>query len=452
MTVKWPKGAPVGAVLFVALALPSPLLAQEDCVRSGNQHTRGADVEFSWANRRDDPQTKEERYARALKKLRTSFELEPDEPRAYLLAGRAYLGLRDFVGADTMLNRLVQMEPKCAEQAEQMRFNAWVTQYNLGIARWQAGDPDTALEAFETANLIYRDPRSLVNAASLYQNAGNLDKARALYRSALDVGGEPDMVRVASINLAELLKADGKNEEALAIYSEYSEKNPDDVLGRLNYAIALMDVQRTEEAQALFQELLSRDDLTFRQWSEVGVGLYRAGDYAQAVTAFERAHEMQPLNKEVLENLANTRYQSDRYQDLLPIAEQLVERYPYESVNYALLANAHRELGNEEKALAVLQRRDALPFEFLRVQLVAQQSENTYTIEGEALNRTAPAESKFEVPFEFLGEGGEVVLSDVLLLELPAEGESSSFQLQVQAGQPIAGFRYRLAPATASGS
>ena len=49
-----------------------------------------------------------------------------------------------------------------------------------------------------------------------------------------------------------------------------------------------------------------------------------------------------------MENLANTYYQAERYEELLPLAGELVERYPFESVNYNLLANAHRELDDAD--------------------------------------------------------------------------------------------------------
>ena len=65
-------------------------------------------------------------------------------------------------------------------------------------------------------------------------------KAMEMYGTVLESGGEPDMVRAASINMAELLRTDGRDEEALAIYSDYADVNPDDVLGLLNYAVALM--------------------------------------------------------------------------------------------------------------------------------------------------------------------------------------------------------------------
>ena len=430
----------VAAGLVAVFGLPAILWAQE-CAEKGNQHTRGADVELSYAARRDDPQPKEDRYARAIRTLEPALTDEDPLPRAYLLAGLAYLGLRDYAGADSMLNKLDGSDPACTDVISELRFNAWVPLFNSGINSLRAGDQDAALASFLQANVIYEDSRSLTNAANIYQQQGDNATAMEMYERALEVGGEPDMVRAASINLAELLRMEGRADEALAIYSDYASDNPDDVLGLLNYAVALMDSGDAEGAEQLFAELLQRDDLSFRQWSQVGIGLYRAQDFAQAAIAFERAHEMNPLNKETMENLANTYYQAERYEELIPIAGELVGRYPYESVNYNLLANAHREMQSADEALAVLERRDALEFEFLRSQL-ASVSEGVYSVEGQLMTKRAAAGLEVPVPVELLGETGDVHISEDLLIALPPEGEATSFLLQFQTEEIVSGLQY----------
>jgi tetratricopeptide (TPR) repeat protein len=423
---------------------PSVALAQEDCVGGGDQHTRGAELELVWATRRDDPQTKPERYKRALGKLETSFADPPVDPRAYLLAAKAYLGLRDFVGADSTLNILVEVAPECADQAMEMRFNAWVPQYNLGNARLTAGDTVEAIEAYEKANLIYSDSRAFNNAAAIYQERGETQKAMDMYANALQSSGDPENIRAARTNLAALLRAEGRDAEALEIYSDYVKENPDDILGQLNYAMTLAAMGSDEEAQEVFEELLGRDDLSFLQWSQVGLGLYRAQSFNEAAIAFSKAHELQPLNKETLENLVNSYYQENRYAELAPLAETLVQRYPYETVNYSLLSNARTELGDPTGSLAIIEGREALSFEFLRAQL-GPAGEEMYSLDGTVMNKSAAAGSEVTIPVHFLSEGGQVLITEPLTLSLPAVGETAGFEIQVQSATPIMGFRYDLA-------
>jgi len=430
------------AGLTALLVLPTGALAQEgDCVSEGNRNTRSAEVEFSLAASRTDTRPQEERYQRALEKLEENWSLPEVPARSYLLAANAYLELRDLVGADSMLTTLVEVAPQCEEQAQRMRFNAWVDHFNAGIEALRQGDSPTALERFETANVINRDARSLAYAGQIHQQSGDEAKATELYEMALEAGGDDAIVRTASINLASLKQQTGDVEGALEIYEEYSSANPDDVLGRLNFAIALMNAEREDEAQAIFSELMSRDDLTFNQWSQVGIGLYRAQNFARAAEAFERAYELNPHNKETLENLANAHYQAERYEELLPLAEELVERYPLERVPFNLVANAHRELGSSDRALELLERRDAMPVEILRSQLTPMEG-NVYSIDGEAMARTAEAGTTLTIPVTLVDEDGADVMTESLELTVPTEGEVAAFSLQLETEAQIAGFRY----------
>ncbi len=430
------------AGLMALLMLPTGAYAQDgDCVDEGNRNTRSAEVEFSLAASRNDTRPQEERYRRALEKLEENWSMDEIPARSYLLAANAYLELRDLVGADSMLTTLVEIAPQCDEQAQRMRFNAWVDQFNSGIQAMQQGESPTALERFETANLISRDARSLAYAGQIYQQGGDEAKAIELYEMALEAGGDDAIVRTASINLASLKQQAGDVEGALRIYEEYSSANPDDVLGRLNFAIALMNAERQDEAQVIFSELMNREDLTFNQWSQVGIGLYRAQNFERAAEAFERAYELNPYNKETLENLANSHYQAERYEQLLPLAEQLVEWYPLERVPYNLVANSHRELGNSEQALELLERRDALPVEVLRSQVTPMDG-NVYSIDGEAMARSAEAGTTLSIPVTLIDEDGADVMTETLELAVPAEGEVAAFSLQVETDAPIAGFRY----------
>ncbi|HSM08393.1 MAG TPA: tetratricopeptide repeat protein [Gemmatimonadota bacterium] len=435
------------AGLMALLMLPTGAYAQDgDCVDEGNRNTRSAEVEFSLAASRTDTRPQEERYKRALEKLEENWSMEEVPARSYLLAANAYLELRDLVGADSMLTTLVEIAPQCEDQAQRMRFNSWVDHFNAGIEALRQGDTPAALERFETANVINRDARSLAYAGQLYQQGGDQAKAIELYQMALDAGGEDQIVRTASINLATLKQQAGDVEGALEIYEDYSSANPDDVLGRLNFAIALMNAEREDEAQEIFSELMNRDDLTFNQWSQVGIGLYRAQNFARAAEAFERAYELNPHNKETLENLANSHYQAERYEQLLPLAEQLVERYPLERVPYNLVANSHRELGDSDRALELLERRDALPVEVLRSQITPMNG-NVYSIDGEVMARAAEAGTTLSIPVTLVDEDGADVMTETLDITVPAEGEVAAFSLQVETDAPIAGFRYE-APAS----
>jgi tetratricopeptide (TPR) repeat protein len=434
----------VTAVLILMLA-PAAALAQDECDPAGNRYTRSAEIELQRAQDASDPRGPEARYHRMLEILQEAFEEEGDNApsKAYLLAAQAHLGLYEFVAADSMLDVFDELEPACRKFTADARFRSWAQVYNQGIQQYNAGNVDEALSTFETANLVYDDPRSWNFVAVIHQERGELDQAIAAYEKMYELASDEEQKRAAAINRAELLKSLGKLDEALAIYEEYSSTHPDDVLGRLNYAVALGDAGQVDEAQVIFQEFLDREDLTFRQWSEVGIGLYRASAYGEAAEAFKRAHDMRPYNKETIENLGNSLALAEEYEALKPIADTLVTRYPLETAYYRLRANSLVETGENDAALKVLEAREELPVELLNVTMIPEE-EGSYRVEGEVMTRTAEPDSEATLNVDFLGEDGALVLSDQITLVMPPEGEISKFELRTSSESTLAGFTYKL--------
>jgi hypothetical protein len=67
---------------------------------------------------------------------------------------------------------------------------------------------------------------------------------------------------------------------------------------------------------------------------------------------------------------------------------------------------------------------------------------NVYSIDGEAMARSAEAGSTLTIPVTLVGEDGADVMTESLELTVPAEGEVAAFSLQLETETPIVGFRY----------
>lgn len=443
MTDLGPHLRALAATALALTLLPATLIAQE-CDPSGNRYTRSAEIELQKAQDAGDPRGPEVRYKRMLDILQEDMDEGEAPSKAYLLAAQAYLGLYDFVKADSLLDIFDEKEPACREFTADARYRSWVAVYNQAIQLYNAGSVDEALAKFEEANLVLEDARSWNFVAAIHQERAEFETAIAAYERMYELATDEEQKRAAAINRAELLKAQGKLDEALAMYEEYSSAYPDDLLGRLNYAIALGDAGQVDEASAMFEEFLSRDDLTFTQWSEVGIGLYRTSAYADAANAFAKAHAMKPYNKETFENLANSLALAEQYDAVMPLADTLVARYPLETAYLRLLANSHVESGDNDAALKVLETREELPFELLTVTLFPE-GEGSYRVEGDVMARTAEPDSEHVLEVDFLDENGQVVFSDQITLVMPPEGEVTKFELRGSSETPIAGFAYRMA-------
>lgn len=383
-------------------------------------------------------------YENAVDALGPTLAEDGAEGTPYLLAAQARVGLGEYERADSLLNVFLEKSPECTEHADNTRYNAWVELYNQGIQAYQQGEAEQALDRFEAANLIYDDPRSYNNAAILHQQQGDTDRAIELYRQAVQAEeGDPEQVRQALSSLGELLLAEGQTEEAVNVYRDYLEDNPEDMVARVDYGLALREAGQADSAAAIFAELRERpaDELTAEQWVRAGVGLYRAEEYEGAVEAFQKARERNPYHKEAMENLVSAATQTEAAGEVVGVADTLVQWYPYDEQNYNALATVLSRTQDNARALQTLQEIEGAPFAFQNLQM-QQANETTWVVQGEVTAREGGAEQSYTIPFEFVGPDGQVVATEQLTLQAPASGETQPFTVEVTSEQPIAGFRY----------
>jgi len=432
--------------LFVAMLLAGPsALAAQECKLVGSAGANTAAEVLRGITEESTPDELNLIYTSAMSSLEPELDGKDRHAIAYLLASQAEIGLGDFANAKEYIDTFDGMLPECAEHSGNMRFRAWVELFNRGIDAYSSGDNEGALADFALANDFTPDLRSYNNAGLIYTEMGDNAKAAETYQSALDHAtpdADPAQLQTAIRGLGDALTADHRAEEALAAYESYLQQYPDDVVIQIKFALSAAEAGREEEAATVFSEVLSRDDLEPQQWIEVGVGLYNSEDYEQAATAFGKARAANPYHKEAMENYVNASVQANRPGTVLALADTLVAWYPYDAANYQLLASALAKADMEDKAMEVIADQEATQVVFNFVQM-APNSGTSYVVKGSF--ETKGASGALSIPFEFLDAGGQVIATEVLTTEAPAEGESQRFQLSVDAGVPLAGFRYRKA-------
>ncbi|MFQ5689563.1 MAG: tetratricopeptide repeat protein [Gemmatimonadota bacterium] len=429
-------------ILLLLLTLPGLATAQEkECKLSASSAASTAADALESARTETDSEKVAAEYHKAFDAVNKVVESGTKDPTPYILAAQAAVGLGEYEKATDLLNRFVELAPECKEHADNTRYNAWVVLYNAGIGLYQTGDSDGALAKFETANDIWPDARSINNAALLYREKGDTAKAMDLYREVMTLEGNLDQVRNATASLADLLNAEGRSDEAIQTYQTYVEAHPDDVVARIQYALVLSDAGQAKVAEGIFTEVLQRDDLSFEQWVQVGVGLFRNSNYKAAAEAFSKARADNPFNKEAMENLVNARIQAGQAGDAVALGDTLVQWYPYDAGNYQLLANALARTNQNARALKLMEQVDEAPISFDAIQMGAAGGDD-YMVRGVVSARKSGAGKALTIPFEFLGTGGQVVASKELDLQAPADNESTTFQLMVTSAEPILGFRY----------
>ncbi|MGD2217551.1 MAG: tetratricopeptide repeat protein [Gemmatimonadales bacterium] len=444
-----PKASNLGGSLLLVFFFAQALSAQE-CLLEANEYTNEAATQIQNARGMEEEAERVPYYQRALELLEQAIAESPDDPAALWLFGEVYVGLGDYVAADSILNRLLEVAPACEERAEQTRHSGWVHSYNEGLQAFAAGDVTRALAAFQKANLVKQDARSYNNVGYIYHQQGETEKAIEAYRISQEVATEAEPRRAATINLAELLTSVQRVGEALEMYEDYTASYPDDAFARINYAVLLAQAGERERSAELFNELTQREDYTFEEWNELGVGLLRVGAFGEAIPAFKRARELQPFNKYVMANLVDAQIEAKLFAEALPLADTLVKWYPYAGAQYPPLANCLSRTGEAGEALVYLQLRQGLPFEFEGVNLT-ERSGGRYVVRGQVVGRGGSVGERIAVPFEFLGSTGDVVASGDLEFLVPPADVTRTIQLEIESETPIAGFRYSRAESEGPG-
>lgn len=436
-------------VVSAALAVPPPggLAAQEqeqECELSASSFTQeaaGLIRDGREAEEEDDAEEAREKYQEAMDLLTLSLQQDTADATAHFFAGIARAGLGDYRAADSLFTRFVALKPECAAQAQTERRRAWALTYRRGVRQYQGGQQDSALALWEKANAIYSEPQTLVNTAILHEQRGNLDRAVELYREAAASADSTQLEAQALSNLARILQAQGKNEEALRTFEEYLAGNPKATGIKVSYAAALVSAGQRDSARAIYESLLEREELDFRVLANVGVGLSQLGEPEPAGRAFARARGQRPYDKTAMENLFSSLLQSEQYERAAALGDTLIRWFPYDKQNFRLLARALDRLGRTDRVQEVLQGLQGAPLEFVSLQMTEREGYR-YVVQGSVSGQEAAGKT-VGLTIELLGRDGSVVSQKEVEIQLPPSGQTRGFQTVVQSEEPAVGFRYR---------
>ncbi len=133
--------------------------------------------------------------------------------------------------------------------------------------------------------------RDQLTEALELSDAGNLGAALSLFDRVLEA--EPDNRFALSRSGAALVRL-GDLERAIPRLERAVELHPLDVETRSLLADTLLGAGRFERAVEHWRELAAQRPRRARHWSNLGAALGRSGQAAQAVTALERALELEP--------------------------------------------------------------------------------------------------------------------------------------------------------------
>ena len=400
---------------------------------------------------------RQERIERALELALEGIEADPPNPIHYYLAGAAYARLGRTVAADSMFVEAERIYPAYELDIEPEREQAWAQAFNEGIEAFGTDDIDGALEAWRRAAAVYDlQPDAHRNLAVVLSGEGRYDEAADIYQEALaGLGRRPatrllteeevtergDLVLEIEENLAQLLLFSGRFPEAEPLLREQLGRRPDDMDLRRDLARALTGMGRDAEATELYISLLSAGVLDPTEIFNVGVALFRSGDFAEAGTAFRRLTELQPDSRDAWFNYANSLFAAEAWGPLSAAGDRLIELDPLSENAGLIRARAYFEMGDEEAARAGLEQTELLPayVEGLRLRPMGPETR----LEGRIVGREAEPATELRLRFTFYGDEG-LAVEEFLAMPMPSAGEIEEFELALDARATA--YRYEVLP------
>lgn len=420
-----------------------------------NSHTRSAELFLTQAQTLGDAT----KYTDALGAANNSILEEPTNPRGYFQAGRAQVGMEDYVAADTLFGKALELYPAYAEEVRMERENAWIDLFNRSIEPMNAGAPEEGVALLEAAETIFsgRRPEALINLGVGYSNVGRNDEAIDAFGEALElirnpslegadsatVAGWTDQEASVAFNRAQLLSQAERYDEAAAEYEAYLESNPEDVSALSALAAVMSSSGRSDSAQAIYDHLLNQEELEPRDYFNIGVGLYGAEVFDRAAQAFKVVAEVGPDNRDAVYNYAQSLFEAQEWEPLLTVGQDLIALDGYNSSSYAILAQALINTGDEQEAVRVLETRENLPFNLENSQLTPRSSGGGSVV-AELINKSLEVGQTVTVRVHFISDDGVVIGSTDVRVDAPEPESAAQFRADLTSEEYVLGFYFEV--------
>jgi Flp pilus assembly protein TadD len=131
-----------------------------------------------------------------------------------------------------------------------------------------------------------------------------------------------------TLTRGDVLREQGRTEEAIATYREFVQKDPSDARGYERLGRTLMQAGQLQEAMTSFQRATELQPDTFAAHNNLGLTLMQVGRPQDAAVALRRAAKLQPNSAEVHEALGRALMQAGRAEDAIAPLRRAIELQP----------------------------------------------------------------------------------------------------------------------------
>jgi tetratricopeptide (TPR) repeat protein len=242
---------------------------------------------------------------------------------------------------------------------------------------------------------------------------------------------------------AQVLADAGRFEEAADAYRGLAAEDPANL--DLVRGLGTILMQMGDEAGALevYEDLLTRPGLTAQDYYAIGVGFYQANDYDQASSAFGRAAEASPQDRDALEMWARSAQLDSAFAVVPDVAQRWIELDPNSQNAYLILAQAANQLGDQETTREAVQAVEALEVALDQLQL-QRYAAGGAAVSGSVMNKTLDAGQSVTLTFTFYGTGGSPIGTVTETVTVAAPDMAQIINVEFDSTELVSGYGYEL--------
>ena len=409
-------------------------------------------------------------YQAAAQAAQQAIQADSTNPKAYLLAAQANLGLDDYETAGEMFDEAERLRPIYELETERTRELAWIEKYQEAAPLVNAGEYDAAIALFEQANDIYQGrPEVMLTLGQIYAQTGeydlaveNLQGAQAIIQS--DRIEQMDSATAASwreqgdelpVMIAQTLVNAEQYDEAVTALEGLLEEDPENVAYLRTLGTTLVRMEQTDSAQAVFNRILAIDGLPSSDYYQIGIGLYQAEEYTQAADAFEKAVDASVNDRDAIEMWARSLVAAyptgeggptppaGALEELRSASERWVELDPNNRNGFLILAQTANRLGDGDTAREMVGRIEQFPVTVENLQL-QRSSMGGGMVTGAVQNISATQGQTATVEVTFYDAAGSVMGVEQAMVQIPATDAQAAFRVEMDTDAYVGGYSYEI--------
>ena len=185
--------------------------------------------------------------------------------------------------------------------------------------------------------------------ALAHHKEGRASEALGLYAQAIDAN--PDHYG-ALFNMAALLASVGRHDDAASLYARVLEMRPGDADVHCNLGKLRLDEGRTEEALASFRTALAVSPALLEAYTNAGIALIRLDRLEEALSVFEAVRALDPDDAQTLRNTAAILERLGRFEDAIALFESHHATHAADAESEFQIGNLRHAMGAPEAAIA----------------------------------------------------------------------------------------------------